>query len=169
MRMRMISILVICLSLMVLFVSCKPSAPAQEDTVTPQTTRPTAAVIDEKLDEMLTAKEISDAVGVEMGAPTVSGQGTILTSVGVDTKTALNVIVAERPIEAFYGMMQNYTALQPCPNLGETAWFDAVHNQLLVYGNGFMITVELTGVDDSDQIDQMIRCRQIAALLLEHL
>ena len=65
--------------------------------------------------------------------------------------------------------MKAYPDLQACPNLGETAWFSPVYNQLLVYGNGFMITVELTGTGDEDQNVQRLRCRQIASLLLEHL
>ncbi len=170
MRIRSWVIGALCMILIVSFAACRntPSDTDQTTTTTP-TTPTTAVIIDEKLEDMLTAEEISDAVGTEMGAPTVSGQGTILTSIGVNSKTVLNVEVSERPIEIFYDMLKGYPDLQACPNLGETAWFSPVHNQLLVYGNGFMITVELTGTDDADQNIQKLRCRQIAALLLEHL
>lgn len=169
MRIRSIMLTLICVFVTLFSVSCTTQEPQENATSTSTTTPTTAVVIDEKLGEMLTAEEISQALGVTMGAPTVSGQGTILTSIGTDTKTVLNVVVSERPIDIFYMMLQGYPDIQPCPNLGETAWFSAVHNQLLVYGNGFMITVELTGTDDSDQNIQKLRCRQIAALLLEHL
>ena len=162
---------IFCVMLMLSFSACRnntPEEPAETITTTP-TTRTTVAVIEEKLEDMLTAQEISDAVGVEMGAPAVSGQGTMLTSIGVSTKTVLNVEVRERPLDVFYSMLKGYPDIQACPNLGETAWFSPVHNQLLVYGKGFMILVELTGTDDADQNIQRLRCRQIAALLLEHL
>ncbi len=169
MRIRIL-VSILCLSLIFSFSACRHTPDETEQTTTTApTTQTTVAVIEEKLEDMLTAQEISEAVGVEMGAPMVSGQGTILTSIGVATKTVLNVEVCERPIDAFYGMLKGYPDLQACPNLGETAWFSPVHNQLLVYGNGFMIMVELTGTDDEDQNIQRLRCRQIAALLLEHL
>jgi len=160
----------VCVMSMLLFTACH-TAPAdtEQTTTTAPTTQTTAAIIEEKLEDMLTAQEISDAVGAEMGAPVVSGQGTILTSIGVSTKTVLNVEVSEKPIDIFYNVMKAYPDLQACPNLGETAWFSPVYNQLLVYGNGFMITVELTGTGDEDQNVQRLRCRQIASLLLEHL
>lgn len=138
-------------------------------TTAPSTTMTTMAIIDEKLEDMLTVQEISDAVGMEMGKPAVSGQGTVLTSIGVDSKAVLNVEVSEKPVAIFNTVLMAYPDLQACPNLGESAWFSPIYNQLLVYGEGFMITVELTGTGDSDQTMQMLRCRQIAALLLEHL
>lgn len=170
MRFRSWIAMLLCALLVFSFTACH-STPSNEEptTTTAPTTPTTAAIIEEKLDDMLTAEEISAAVGVEMGKPAVSGQGTILTSIGVSSKTVLNIEVSEKPIDIFYMMLKGYPDLQACPNLGETAWFSPVHNQLLAYGNGFMITVELTGTDDGDQNIQKLRCRQIAALLLEHL
>ena len=170
MHIRILSV-ILCVLLLFGFSACRNNTPDEPDetvTTTPST-QTTVAVIEKKLQDMLTAKEISDAVGVEMGAPAVSGQGTILTSIGVSTKAVLSVEVRERPLDAFYSMLKGYPDIQACPNLGETAWFSPVHNQLLVYGNGYMIMVELTGTDDADQNIQRLRCRQIAALLLEHL
>ncbi len=169
MKNRVCLVALVCVLSMLLLTSCRqtPSDDTTTSTTTP-TTPTTAVIIEQKLEEMLTAEEISQAVGTEMGKPTVSGQGTILTSIGVSSKAVLSVVVSEKPIDIFYYMLQGYKDLQACPNLGETAWFSPVHNQLLVYGNGFMITVELTGTSD-DQNVQKLRCRQIAALLLEHL
>lgn len=163
--------MLLCAALLLCLTSCGISseAPGTTSTTLPSTTMTTMAIIDEKLDDMLTASEISDAVGVTMGAPSISGQGTILTSIGVDSKAVLSVETIERPIAIFNTVLTAYPDLLPCPNLGESAWFSPVYNQLLVYGEGHMILVELTGTGDSDQTIQMLRCRQIAALLLEHL
>ena len=171
MRFRSLMAFVLCALLVLSFAACRNNSSDEDPTTTTTapTTPTTAVIIDEKLDDMLTAEEISAAVGVEMGKPAISGQGTILTSVGVSSKTVLNVEVSEKPIDIFYVMLRGYPDLQACPNLGETAWFSPVHNQLLAYGNGFMILVELTGTDDADQNIQRLRCRQVAALLLEHL
>ena len=167
MRFRSVLFCVLCFVFMIFTTACTKS-PADDTEVTVPTTTPTTSVVVEvELDKMLDAATISDAIGEEMGEPSVSGRGTILTSIGVDSKVVLSVVVSERPIDVFYMMLQGYADIQPCPNLGETAWFSAVYNQLLVYGKGYMITVELTGLDDNDQNIQKLRCRQIAALLLE--
>lgn len=165
---------IICLLLCGIFVLCLTACDSPAEEIVPTTTAPSTTmtmmpIIDEKLEDMLTAQELTDAVGVEMGIPAVSEQGTKLTSVGVDSKAALFVEVLERPYAVFEHLLIAYPDLQPCPNLGEWAWFSPVRNQLLVYDDGFMILVELTGTGDSDQTLQMLRCRQIAALLLEHL
>ena len=140
-----------------------------EETVT-TTTQPTMAmIVDEELDTMLTTQEISDAVGLPMGEPVVSGQGSMLTCLGVDNKAYLGIKLSEKPIEIFNEVLTMYADALPCPNLGESAWYSPVYSQLLVYGNGYMIQVELTGTEDGDLNMQMLRCRQIAALLLEHL
>ncbi len=168
--MKRYSVIVICLIMVFALTACNSSSEQPTVTTTmPSTTMTTMAIIDEKLEDMLSVEEISNAVGLTMGKPAVSGQGTILTSIGVDSKAVLSVEVSEKPIAIFNTVLTAYPDLQPCPNLGETAWYSPVYNQLLVYGKGFMITVELTGTTDSDQTMQMLRCRQIAALLLEHL
>ena len=171
MRFRTLCLCVLCLVLVLTATACRstPDEDTQSTTTTAPTTPTTAVIIEKDLGDMLTAQEISDAVGVSMGDPVVSGQGTILTSIGTESKTVLNVEVSERPIAVFYDMLKGYPDIQACPNLGESAWFSPIHNQLLVYGNGFMILIELTGTDDGDQNIQRLRCRQIAALLLEHL
>ncbi len=162
--------LLLCAMILLLTTSCGKSSQENTPTTTnPTTTLTTMAIIEEKLEDMLTVQEISEAVGMEMDTPTVSGQGTVLTSIGVGSKAVLSVEVSEKPIAIFHTVLTSYPDLQPCPNLGESAWFSPVYNQLLVYGNDFMITVELTGTGDSDQTMQMLRCRQVAALLLEHL
>lgn len=170
--MKLTAVSAICLlaAMLLCLTACGGGEPAPEAPATTQATTPTTvAIIEEKLEDMLTVEEISAAVGVPMGKPAVSGQGTVLTSIGTETMTVLSVEVSEKPKDIFMAVLQGYPDLQPCPNLGETAWFSPVYNQLLVYGNGFMITIELTGTNDSDQNVQMLRCRQIAALLLEHL
>lgn len=150
--------------------SCGTSAPVETETTTTVPTTPTTAVIvDEDLSAMLTSEEISRAVGLTMGEPAVSGQGSMLTCIGVGNKAMLSVMLSERPIEIFNQMLQSYPDAIPCQNLGESAWYSPVYSQLLVYGGGYMITVELTGTTDSDMEMQMLRCRQLAALLLEHL
>ncbi len=163
-------LLVFCLFVCGILTSCsnESSAPSEETTTT--TTQPTMAmIVDEELDAMLSVEEITDAVGLPMGEPVVSGQGSMLTCLGVDNKAYLGIKLSEKPIEIFNEVLTMYADAFPCPNLGESAWYSPVYSQLLVYGNGYMMQVELTGTEDGDLNMQMLRCRQIAALLLEHL
>lgn len=165
-----ICLLMLCLTLSIVMSSCaEETVTPVEDTVT-TTTQPTMAmIVDEELGAMLTVQEITDVVGLPMGEPVVSGQGSMLTCLGLDNKAYLGIKLSEKPIEIFNEVLTMYADAFPCPNLGESAWYSPVYSQLLVYGNGYMIQVELTGTEDSDLNMQMLRCRQIAALLLEHL
>ncbi len=150
--------------------ACNSSEPIQTETTTTVPTTPTTvAIVQEDLSSMLTSEEISKAVGLPMGEPAVSGQGSMLTCIGVGNKAMLSVMLSEKPIEIFEQMLQAYPDAIPCPNLGETAWYSPVYCQLLSYDDGYMITVELTGTEDSDMQMQMLRCRQLTALLMEHL
>lgn len=171
MKIHSIVSVIVCLALLVsVFTACQPSNDPADTTqpTTPTTTPTTVAIIEEQLEDMLTQGEISEIVGVSMNAPTVTGQGTVLTSVGTDSMAVLNVEVSEKPRDIFDSMLVNYSMLKACPNLGDVAWYSAAYKQLLVYGEGFMITVELIGTDDDDDM-LMLRCRGIAAELLEEL
>ena len=143
--MRILSILMVCIlcvTMMVCFSSCsKPSEDSSTDTTptTDSATSTTAPTVDIHLEDMVSAKDISEAIGTEMGEPTISTQGTNLTCIGKSSKTVLQIELNKKPIEIFYRMLAAYEDLQACPNLGETAWFSPIHNQLLVYGGGYMI------------------------------
>ncbi len=167
MKIRVIA-LVMCLILACGCTACGNSADDAETTPTTAPTTPTTAVIiKEDLSAMLTQEEVTDAVGIPMTAPTVSGQGTMLTSVGVEDRVTLSVVVSEKPRDIFDQMLLGYPIIEACPNLGETAWFSQAYHQLLVYDHERMITVELIGLPDDDG-RELLRCRQIAADLLEH-
>lgn len=169
MKIRSIVALLLCATCICGLAACGETTEPVEPTVTTVPTTPTTAVlIDDDLASMISKEEITDAVGVEMSNPTVSGQGTVLTSVGIEDAVTLSVEVSEKPRAIFDQMLLNFPMLDACPNLGETAWFSAVYHQLLVYDNERMITVELVGLDDEDD-RELLRCRQIAATLLERL
>lgn len=141
----------------------------EETTTTALPTATTVAIIEKNLADILSAEDISDAIGEEMNDPVVSNQGTTLTSISKQGKAVLSVEISEKPIEVFNAALQGYFDLKPCPNLGESAWYSPLYYQLMAYGKGYMILVELTGTNDTDQELIVLRCRQIAALLLERL
>ncbi|MBQ3069306.1 MAG: hypothetical protein IJD01_05105 [Clostridia bacterium] len=152
------------------FTACNSSEPTTSEPATTVATTPTTvAIVEAELSSMLTSEEITKAVGLPMGEPAVSGQGSMLTCIGNGNKAMLSVMLSEKPIEIFDQMLQAYPDAIPCPNLGETAWYSPVYCQLLSYAKGHMITVELTGTEDGDMEMQMLRCRQLTALLIEQL
>lgn len=173
MKKSLVFILAVCLLTsfgLATMTACNSSeATPTETTTTVPTTPTTVAIVDAELSTMLTSEEISKAVGLPMGEPAVSGQGSMLTCIGDGNKAMLSVMLSEKPIEIFEQMLQAYPDAIPCPNLGETAWYSPVYCQLLSYAKGHMITVELTGTEDSDMEMEMLRCRQLTALLIENL
>lgn len=136
---------------------------------TTQTPVTMATIQRNDLASLLSAQEISDTLGVTMNEPTVSGQGTSLTSIATEGQTVLNVEMEERPRDIFEQALQEYGDLVPCPNLGDTAWYSPLYSQLMVYGKGYMMLVEITGLAESDAEITMLRARQIAALLLQRM
>ncbi len=169
MSFRAIIAMILCLACACGLTACGDSTEPVETTPTTAPTTPTTAVIiEEDLAALISKEEITDAVGVEMSKPTVSEQGTVLTSVGLEEMITLSVEVSEKPREIFDQILLNFPLLDACPNLGETAWFSADYHQLLVYDNERMMTVELIGLSDNDD-KELLRCRQIAATLLERL
>jgi len=161
----------LCVSLVLSLSSCgnKPTEPAETTSTTTATTVPTLAQLIEKdLSDMVTAEQLSAALGTPMSEPSVSSQGETLTSVGTEATVTLNVEVSEKPREIFDQVLLSYPIAVPCPNLGETAWYSSIYHHLLVYDQGYMVTVEVFGLD-KDEEGEMLSCRQIAALLLEGL
>ncbi len=171
--MKFVSILLtvtVCAAMLMGLTACGRNTEPEESTEpTTVTTVPTLAPIIEKdLAKMITAEEISYAIGASMTEPSVSGQGTVLTSVGVESTITLNVEVSEKPREIFDQVLLGYPIADPCPNLGETAWYSSIYHHLLVYNQGYMMTVELFGYEGSAE-GEMLACRQISALIFEHL
>ncbi len=171
--MKFSSGLCICLACLLCLIGMTACGGTEEPVdTTPTTTAPTTpttmAIIEKDLGDMITREELSTAMGVEMTEPSVSGQGTVLTSVGVEAKVTLNVEVAEKSREIFDLVLLDYPLVEPCPNLGETAWYSSIYHHLLVYDSGYMMTVELFGYEGSEE-SEMLACRQVAALMLEHL
>ncbi len=163
---------VLTVGLMMLCLSSCGSKNPEEDTSPSATAAPSvtmATIYRQNLADMISAQEISDALGVEMNDPTVSQQGTVLTSLAPESRAVLTVEVQQRPKEIFDRALQSYFDLVPCPNLGDTAWYSPLYYQLMVYGKGTMMLVEITGIEDKDYEVTMLRARQIAALLLERM
>ena len=170
MKFRAIFAWLLCMVCALGLVACGETEELIETTPTTVATTPTtAAIIEEDLSAMISKEEISAAVGVEMSDPTVSEQGAVLTSVGTESMVTLSVEVSEKPREIFDQILLNFPVLTACPNLGETAWFSADYHQLLVYDHERMMTVELIGLEGDDDDRELLRCRQIAATILERL
>ena len=162
--------LAVCIVMVFGMTACDRSEQPTEPTeATTPTTMPTlAAIIEEDLADMITVEELSNAMHTPMTEPSVSGQGTVLTSVGVEKTVTLNVEVSEKPREIFDQVLLGYPIAVPCPNLGDTAWYSSIYHHLLVYNQGYMMTVELFGYDGGEE-SEMLACRQVAALMFEHL
>lgn len=153
---------------------CGEAADETPDT-TPTTTVPWVAEAPEVPDisKLLTAAEVSDALGVTVGDGTLQEEGTLLSFHSADYQSTVSVI-AERVEggagERFAAILKNYAPedLVMAPNLGNEAYWCAATGELLVHSGTYMLSVNLTRPGFSDD-NALIAARHLAALAVERL
>ncbi|MBR5134522.1 MAG: hypothetical protein IKV35_02875 [Clostridia bacterium] len=165
----------VCAISLCLFAGCGGSeeintpAPVAPTTVT--STVQTKPMIDKDFKVLITQEELSDAVGIPMQEPDVTEQNSGIRSFSEESdQSRVMVDIAKADKTVFENrVLPGYTDLVACPNLGESAWFSAKYNHLLVYSDGYMMTVDLVIQGYDDASENMLRCRQIASIILERL
>jgi len=149
--------------------SSESAAPVEEAPTTTRATVPTVPRIDKDISNLLTSDELTEIIGVPMQTPAVSGQNATLTSYAVDSMVSRVIIdMQEQNLDVFLQSVSMwYPDLVEARNLGESAWFSPSFNHLIVYNNGMMFTVDyvIEGHNDSDV--NLLKCREIALLILE--
>lgn len=148
-------------------------------TETPPKTSPSATVWEATpptttdISSLLTADEVSQAVGVTMEAGTLYDAGGTLAFHSTDYQTQVSLLV-EKPegdIAAYFASVtENYAPedLVMAPNLGDEAYWCASTGELLVKSGAYLVSVNITRPEFSAD-GVLIAARQLAALAIERL
>jgi len=181
MQKRFFTVMIAMVMIMALCSGCNNelTTPKQSTTATTtpiyRPTVPTMPLIDKDLTKLLTVEELTSAVGIPMQALTVTEQNSGLRSFSVESDRSRVIIDIKEGTREYFDtrVLPFYANLEACPNLGETAWFTynpGVYNdQILVYNDGYMITVELAIEGYDDHTTNKLRCREIASRIVERL
>lgn len=150
---------------------------AAKDTpeTTPTTTVPWVAEAPTVPDisKLLTAAEVSEALGVTVDEGTLQEEGTMLAFHSTDYQSTVTVLVEKvdgGAGERFAAVLNNYAPedLVMAPNLGDEAYWCAETGELLVHSGTYMLSVCLTRPGFSDD-NALIAARHLAALAVERL
>ena len=126
-------------------------------------------LIDVDLATLLSVEEVSDAIGREAEAPEVYELGTLVQYLSLDRTIAVNIQLESCTPEVFDVTVHTlYSDLIDAPNLGDIAYWSGENRQLVLYGRGYMIGVNVD-ITDGREEDQLAQSRQLAGLILEKL
>ena len=125
------------------------------------------------LTQLLTAEEVSEAVGTTVGAGTLQDGGTVLSFSSEDYAVQVVLLVEEPVGDAetyFEAVTGNYEegALSPAPNLGKTAYWCGTTGELLVCGEGQVFSLNIMSEEMGEET-RLIAARQLAVLVLGRL
>lgn len=187
MKFRIVLAFIALAALLTSLAGCDNTTVEKTDEVTKTTSRTvyrptvtTVPMIDRDLTTLISADELSDAVGIPMQELTIMEQNSGLCSFSVESNLSSVVIdIKEGTLDLFESrVLQGYlnistSTVEVCPNLGESAFFaydpELYNDQLVVYNDGYMITIELAIEGYDDHGINKLRCRDIAAIVLNRL
>ena len=164
---RFILTLAVCAVLLTALFGCAPEKPQEETGWQPSATVPQVK------ESLLTAQEVSEAVGTAVGEGVLQEGGTVLCFTSADYRTTVSLLTEQPQAgakEYLQAIVAQYPegALQQAPNLGEEAYWSAETGELLVRNGVFVVSVNVTA-QDLDAEAALIAARQLAALVLERL
>lgn len=125
------------------------------------------------ISQLVTAAEVTDAVGVSVKDGVLYEGGTLLSFASEDYQTQVSLLVEEHGEDVatfFSAHMAEYGEgmLTAAPNLGDEAYWCAETGELLVRSGNYMLAVGVIrpGMDSESAL---IAARQLAALAVERL
>lgn len=135
-------------------------------TTVPTNPPPTLLAVD--LKTLLTADQVSDALGTPVGEPELYELDTILCYRSEDLRSSAELALQTGTREAYDVTVELYGDVVDAPNLGEAAHWSAQAHTLLVYGKGYILSMAVDKAGGSED-DNLVAARQLAALVLEAL
>lgn len=150
-------------TMLLLLCGCKMELPEVSE---PKTTRTALVLLDVNIADLLSKKEMEDALGVTLRDPQVSNEGRTLFALSAEGGDSLSISVEERTIEEFRKSLPKVAEgeLQAAPNLADEAWWLASGKTLFFYAHGYTVSVAVSG-PDWDEESALLSARQVASLL----
>lgn len=148
---------------------CVSAAGCGEGEVSSAASEPEATVpplLDVEIGRLLTAEEVSDALGTPVNDVQVLDDGTRATYYAKDNSGKADIVMDKCARDVFDLRLGLYEGLDDAPNLGETARWHAETGELLVYSGGYMFSVAVEMADRSES-DRLLAARQLAVRIVE--
>ena len=125
------------------------------------------------MERVLTTEEVSTAMETAMGEPSRLDGGSCLEFRSANQETVVTLLIEEMlggSPKIYEATIAQYPAgtLVETPNLGESAYWCSETGELLLYEDGFMVSVNVRK-DGEDSERLLNAARQMAALVLERL
>lgn len=138
--------------------------PASSAASEPEATVPPLLNVD--IGRLLTAEEVSDALGTPVKEAQVLDDGTRAAFYAADNTGKVDVVMDQCGRDVFDLRLGLYEGLVDAPNLGDIAKWHADTGELLVYSHGYMFSVAVESADKSAD-DQLLAARQLAVRIVE--
>lgn len=169
--MKRIGSVLLALLMLMSLAACKEEEPQPEEPQQPQWEASVPEVRD--LSTLLTAAEVSAAVGQTVGEGVLQEHDTVLLFSSQDYLTQVSLLVDEPTIDAaeyLEALCAQYPegALSEAPNLGDKAYWCAESGELLVASGADLVSVNVVSAA-LDAESRLIAARQLAALVLERI
>lgn len=125
------------------------------------------------IQQLLSAEEVSAAMETTMGEPLLLDNGSCLEFRSEDPAAVVDILIEEmlnNDPKIYEATIAQYPedALVETPNLGESAYWCAETGELLLYNDGFMVSVNVR--KEGEEAERLLNAaRQMAALVIERL
>ena len=162
--------LILCAAVLALALTACGSGGDDTSSAVPTTlpTNPPPTLLAVDLKTLLTAEQVSSALGVTVGEPEMYELDTVICYRSEDLRSSVELALQTGTREAYDVTAELYDDAVEAPNLGEVAHWSAQAQTLLVYGKGSILSVAVDKADGSED-DDLVAARQLAALALEAL
>ena len=157
-----------CLLLPALLFSGCGQAEEGVSSAAPTTAETAPPMLSVDITALLSAEEVGDALGVEVGQPESYESGTIAHYSSADLQTTAEISLKEGERAMYDSTVAMVEDAVDSPNLGDAAVWSPQFQQLLVYGQGYMLGITVDIADKSAD-ECLTAARQMAVLLLERL
>ena len=124
-------------------------------------------VLEVELDKLLTAAQVSESVGTQMGEPQIFEDGTWVRYSSEDYKTTVDINMQDATQELFDTYIEmNYPDAEDDPEMGETSKWSAGSQELVTLAKGYMIGIRVS-IPDAKETRLQQSARELMNALIE--
>lgn len=155
---------VLLLSLSLLLAGCQ--SPSSSETVSWE---PTVEPFEVDVTSLITKEQVSDIMGTAMGEGMVLDEGQSMVFLSEDSLVRADIVLSKETRENFDAILSvGYSDLMEAPNIGEIAFWSPGNADLLLYQQGYFLTVHTAHPHfNNDRL--LTAARAIATIVLEKL
>ena len=135
------------LALSLLLSGCGGPSEGEVSSSAPTTAETAPSMLSVDVTALLSAQEVGEALGVEVGEPESYESGTVAHYASADRQTTAEISLKEGERALYDTTAALYEDAVDSPNLGEAAVWSAQARLLLVFGEGYLIgiTADIAG------------------------